>query len=159
SKEIGGFLNDLVLRRVHAEDAAPVSPEMAEESRIATLIPSQTEDPEKPGVPSTIACPDCHGVLWEIQEGDLLRWRCRTGHAYSQETLISAESEAVDKALWEAIRIFEERAALRRRLIDQARERHLTTLERHFAQALSETEQTVEALRDLLAQHVEASHV
>src|SRR5262249_37035052 len=158
-KKIGGFLNDLVLQEVHTEQAEPVSLEMAEESRIASLIPSQTDDTEKPGVPSSLACPDCHGVLWEIQEGDLLRWRCRTGHAYSPETLISAENEAVDQALWEAIRVLEERAALRRRLIGQARQRNLTRLEKHFAQAVSETEQTVETLRGLLAQHVEASRV
>ena len=156
ARGIGGLLNDLVSQRVDPEQGAPPSPEMVEESRIAALIPTETDDSEKPGVPSSIACPDCHGVLWEIQEGDLLRWRCRTGHAYSPETLISAENESVDKALWEAIRILEERAALRRRLVGQARERHLPTLEKHFKQAVSETEGTIETLRALLAQHVEA---
>jgi len=156
STTIGDLLNDLVTQKVEAEQVSPPSPEMVEESRIATLIPSQTGDDEKPGVPSSIACPDCHGVLWEIQEGDLLRWRCRTGHAYSPETLIAAENEDVDKALWEAIRILEERAALRKRLMDQARSRNLKSLEKHFERSVSDAEDAARTLRGLLEKHVEA---
>src|SRR5262249_43173090 len=104
------------------------------------------------GAPSSIACPDCHGVLWEIQEGDLLRFRCRTGHAYSPETLISAENEAIDNALWQAIRVFEERAAPRRRLVSQARERHLVSLAKHFEERVSEAEDIVRTLRGLVSQ-------
>jgi two-component system chemotaxis response regulator CheB len=156
SREIGRKLNELVMQRVESDQAAPATLEMIEENRIASLIASQTDDEDKPGVPSSIACPDCHGVLWEIQEGDLLRWRCRTGHAYSPETLIAAENGNVDKALWEAIRVLEERAALRKRLIGQARERHLPTLEKHFTHEVSETEHTVKMLRGLLSKHVEA---
>src|SRR5262249_13975549 len=31
------------------------------------------------GRPSPFACPDCHGVLWELEEGKLLQFRCRVG--------------------------------------------------------------------------------
>ena len=58
---------------------------------------------EHPGTPSAWSCPDCSGVLWEIQDGPLLRFRCRTGHAWSVESLLheqdsGVEHRAVDRA-------------------------------------------------------------
>lgn len=54
-------------------------------------------------VPSGFACPDCHGV-WEAKDGDLVRFRCRVGHAYLPESIRSARSEKLEEALWIAFR-------------------------------------------------------
>ena len=58
--------------------------------------------------PSVYACPECHGVLLQLKEGDRLRFRCHTGHAYSFDSLVSAISEGIEEALWNAIRALEE---------------------------------------------------
>src|SRR5262249_29220810 len=71
---------------------------------------------KQPGRPSAFACPDCHGVLWELDEGELMRFRCRVGHAYTAQTLNGAMSESSENALWAAMRALEEKAALLRRL-------------------------------------------
>ncbi|HKD11272.1 MAG TPA: chemotaxis protein CheB [Thermoanaerobaculia bacterium] len=150
AQEIGVVLNRLVLEHVLPEDSEPPSETMVEEDDIARIDPQTILRDDRPGVQSVIACPDCHGVLWEIQEGGLLRFRCRTGHAYSPETLISAENEQIEKALWEALRTLEERVALRRRLVRQAEERRLTALAAHFRERLKEAEALAETLRDAL---------
>jgi two-component system chemotaxis response regulator CheB len=36
------------------------------------------------GKRSLFACP---GVMWEIKEGDLIRYRCHVGHAYAAEPM------------------------------------------------------------------------
>src|SRR5262249_30603466 len=66
-------------------------------------IPEASE--ETLGVPSAFTCPDCGGALWEVEEGELLRFRCRVGHAFSPSAMLDAESDTVDKALWTAIRV------------------------------------------------------
>lgn len=65
---------------------------------------------------SVFACPECHGVLFELKEGELLRFQCRVGHAYTAASLSTEMSAATEAALWAAMRALEEKAALTRRL-------------------------------------------
>jgi two-component system chemotaxis response regulator CheB len=60
------------------------------------------------GEPSNYACPECHGVLLQMKEGTLFRFRCHTGHAYSIESLLADITEKMDDALWNSIRAYEE---------------------------------------------------
>jgi two-component system, chemotaxis family, protein-glutamate methylesterase/glutaminase len=39
--------------------------------------------------PSTYTCPECHGSLWEVHDGEILRFQCRVGHRYSVNTLVA----------------------------------------------------------------------
>lgn len=64
------------------------------------------------GQQSKYTCPDCHGVLVQIEEGPIVRFRCHTGHAFSAMTLLSEISLAVDNGLWATIRALEERQLL-----------------------------------------------
>src|SRR5262249_36510400 len=36
------------------------------------------------GKASVYSCPECHGVLMQLEEGGVKRFRCHTGHAYSE---------------------------------------------------------------------------
>jgi two-component system chemotaxis response regulator CheB len=63
-----------------------------------------------------VTCPDCGGALWVVDE-ELLRFRCRVGHAFSPESLFVGKRDALEAALWAAIVDLEERADLSRRLL------------------------------------------
>ncbi|HYK42373.1 MAG TPA: chemotaxis protein CheB [Thermoanaerobaculia bacterium] len=147
--KIGPLLSRLIREPMRAAQP-PVPVEMVQETKIAKLDLGAVENEDRPGRPSPFACPDCRGVLWEIEEGQLLRFRCRVGHAFSPETMVLAGDEAIEAALWEALRAIEERVSLRRRLAQQARERHLDSLADHFEKQIPESEQHVSALRDML---------
>lgn len=83
----------------------------------ASLDLELIEHPEDhPGVPSSFACPDCGGVLWETRDGSLVRYRCRVGHGWTSEGLVAEQRETLETALWTALRALEENAALNERL-------------------------------------------
>jgi two-component system, chemotaxis family, protein-glutamate methylesterase/glutaminase len=73
------------------------------------------------GEPSAFSCPECHGVLWEVEQGKLLRFQCRVGHAFTADALRVALSDSAEDALWAAMRVLEERAALLRRMASRSR--------------------------------------
>jgi two-component system, chemotaxis family, protein-glutamate methylesterase/glutaminase len=73
------------------------------------------------GEGTRFTCPDCGGVLFERHEGALDRFECSVGHVFSIESLSNAQAEALESALWAAVRSLEDRAALLKRLADRAR--------------------------------------
>src|SRR5579884_4290483 len=105
---------------------------------------------EHNGKPSQYACPDCHGVLWEVMEGGQVRFRCRVGHAYSLESLHESMSEASENALWIAMRALEEKISLLQRLGMDARKRHRLASARHFDERARELAPAVGTLHKLL---------
>lgn len=73
------------------------------------------------GVPSPFACPECGGVLWELKNGELERFRCRVGHAYTMTTLAEEQNDGMEAALWAAMRALEEKAALSKRMAESTK--------------------------------------
>jgi two-component system chemotaxis response regulator CheB len=59
--------------------------------------------------PSRFTCPECHGVLAEIREGSIVRFRCHTGHAYSLAVLLDRLNVTVEQELWRVSRAMEEK--------------------------------------------------
>ena len=68
------------------------------------------------GPPSGLTCPECHGPLWEFAGEEPVRYRCRVGHVYHEDLLVSEKSDEIEAALWAALEALEERAELMARL-------------------------------------------
>jgi two-component system chemotaxis response regulator CheB len=93
---------------------------LAPESR-GTVASFDADFDALPGMRTDITCPQCGGVLWEEVEGRLTMYRCRSGHAYSADTLLAVQGEGLDTAIWRPIRMLHERGALLRRLAERAK--------------------------------------
>lgn len=122
--EIAPLLAHLSQTRATEEGGALVSDQMKLEVAIAkenTGIKKGLQDLLEP---SNYTCPECHGVLLQLQEGTHIRFRCHTGHAYSVGSLLTESAEAIEDALWEAIRALEERILFLWQLADQHRNQH-----------------------------------
>ena len=72
--------------------------------------------------PAAFTCPNCHGVLSELENVRPMRFRCQTGHAITAATLDATQENAVEDALRVALRVMQERRALVERLAREARE-------------------------------------
>jgi two-component system chemotaxis response regulator CheB len=96
---------------------------------------------------SVRACPDCGGVMWEIDEEDLLRYRCHVGHTYTAEVMSLALDDSLRRALASALRALEERVALASKLHRQAVDAGHRLLAETWAQKAHEFEREMEVIR------------
>jgi two-component system chemotaxis response regulator CheB len=147
--EIAGLLVRRVGEMVELKGGGPVAQRQNREVEISEMDPEAVESP-RAGAPSGYACPECHGVLWEVDEGGLLRFRCRVGHAYSIENLLAAQGSSMDAALWAAYRALEERAALTARMGARMEERGQASLAQRYNEQTRETLQRAELIRRVL---------
>jgi two-component system chemotaxis response regulator CheB len=123
---------------------------METETAMADLDGDAFDDEDRPGVPSGFGCPTCHGALFAITEGALERYRCRVGHAWSPEALAEEQSQALEGALWMALRGLEERAALSLQMGRRAQERGHRHSALRFQQRHDEAQDAAALLRRLL---------
>jgi two-component system chemotaxis response regulator CheB len=147
---------DLLLRLIRAPlplatDQPGDGPlESAKETRIAELNMNEVSNEERLGRPSPFACPDCGGVLWEIEQNGFLRFRCRVGHALTAKYLGAEQRHAIETALWEALRALEESASLYRRMAGRATKSRHPLPARQFEDRATNTEVNARILRDFL---------
>src|SRR5262249_8202583 len=106
--------------------------------------------PDRPGEPAGFACPDCGGTLFELRDGELIRFRCRVGHAWSPDSLLAEQSESLETALWTALRALEERAALARTLYKRGEERGQARAAETFRRQAEDAESHAEVIRKVL---------
>ncbi len=102
------------------------------------------------GTPAVYTCPDCHGTLWEVDEGEVVRYRCRVGHAFSVENLLAGQGDNVENALWMALRALEERAQLSRQMYERAVARKLRLAAERYGATATEAEHNAAILRGIL---------
>lgn len=68
-----------------------------------------------PGAPAAIGCPECHGGMFEADASGTLHYLCHVGHSWSPESLLAAQREAIEAALYAAAaKLLEEAAVLKR---------------------------------------------
>lgn len=131
-----------------------ITPLMAIEADMALMDGDAMNQTDRPGRPSGFSCPDCNGVLWEIHDGELVRYRCRVGHAWSAESLLGEQSEQLDSALWMALRGLEEKAALARTLSERALERDSPLTADRFTEQAEDASRAAGLIRSMLEAHL-----
>ena len=61
-----------------------------------------------------MSCPECGGVLAELQLPQISSYRCHVGHQFAPQTLAAVQYESAEAKLWSAIAALEENAAFAR---------------------------------------------
>lgn len=143
-----------LLVRLAQEEARPSIPMPAEylvEDRIAAQEFAIME-PEivTPGTPSHVACPDCGGVLNQIEAEAEIRFRCQVGHAFSALGLAEAQGAELERALSIAVRTHRDRIRLFAQMSDSAAARGLAFARKRWEDASKESERLVEVLEEAM---------
>ena len=126
----------------------PASDSLEYEVNIASGGRGSMTEMDRIGRRSVFACPDCHGIMWEIEEGELVRYRCHVGHAYSAEIMSLALDENLKRAFGSALRALDERIALARKLEMQANQSGRSNIAKSWATKALEFEAEANVIRD-----------
>jgi hypothetical protein len=88
-----GRLSREPLRTFNNELTAEVRTRLKTEIAIAGEADAFSQGVLKLGPLTPFTCPECHTVLVRIPEGKMSRFRCHTGHAYTDSSLLEAVME------------------------------------------------------------------
>jgi two-component system, chemotaxis family, protein-glutamate methylesterase/glutaminase len=127
----------------------PVSKQLEIETKIALGADSAELDVTQLGKISEFTCPDCHGSLTRINNGNLQRFRCHTGHSFSNGNLLAELTDSVEQSLWTTIRAVEERIRLLKNLAQHASTLKQTELSNALSRELQENEHRADVLRQI----------
>ena len=119
------------------------------EARIP-LEGSTIELADQLGTRSVLTCPECHGVLWEMKDSEMLRYRCHVGHAFTAESLAEDQQQSLDGTLWMALKSLQERCALAKQMAERARARGDEPAAKFFAGRAEKAAQHAATLQSLL---------
>src|SRR5262249_27452786 len=92
--QIGPLLVELARQPVKA-GKKPLPPDKVKTETEFTMMQRDINDMSKLGKLSPFTCPSCRGSLWELQDGELTRYRCHTGHAFSADSLLADQDEGI----------------------------------------------------------------
>lgn len=146
---IPGYLVESLGTEPRAPQSAAAD-DLEMENRTSMMDSKTMQDDDRPGKPSAFSCPDCHGVLWEIEDGDYVRYRCRVGHAFSPENMLGAQADVLEEALWTAMKTLEETARLSHRLATNERSRGHDWMAKRFEDRETEARQRADTIRKFL---------
>jgi two-component system chemotaxis response regulator CheB len=151
-EKIASLLAHLSREPAKEEGDYPVSEEMEYESKIAGLDPSAVESEAPPGEPSSFSCPECAGPLYELRDGQFLRFRCRVGHAYTADSVMEAKADVLENALYMALNTLEENAEIAESLAAQSRGHQLLHAAERFEKRAKEAREQAAMIRRVLTE-------
>jgi two-component system chemotaxis response regulator CheB len=108
--EMPYILEDIYARESCEFGTAPI--EVQIEASISLRMGSDIEELKQIAKPSELTCPDCGGILSVMTNEHFKKYRCFTGHTFTEKTLAQEQVKGIEESLWIAIRMMEERKNL-----------------------------------------------
>jgi two-component system chemotaxis response regulator CheB len=108
--DIGYILDDMSSKP--ANPNVDVPEDIRIEAELTEKMISDIDQLKKLGTQSNYTCPDCGGTLFTLKKDAIPRYRCFTGHVYSEKVLLDKQSESLEDSLWVTVRKLEERKNL-----------------------------------------------
>ena len=129
--------------------AVSIPADLVLEAQFAETGKPSAEINQMLGEPTEFTCSECAGPLWK-RHGDMIRYRCMTGHALTARALDEGLNRNLDAALWAAIRQFEQRANLCAQMAADERSRSRTRSATAYEEREVEARGYARTLRSML---------
>src|SRR5436305_2969218 len=139
--EIASLLSELVAG--HAGRALPRSKRPIKRDCVATMQPLD-RNIEPQGIP----CPECGGFLVELGNGETRQFRCHVGHTFSLQSLSEGHADALERALWVALRKLKEQRVLQQNLAQQQKD---PRIRKRFDEAAIAASYDIQKLNDIIS--------
>ncbi|MFO1026575.1 MAG: chemotaxis protein CheB [Acetobacteraceae bacterium] len=143
--ELGALLTTLMTEE--AGPSPPVPDDIRLEVDIARGRQVTTDEIATIGDPVALSCPACGGVMSQVRDNKVLRFRCQVGHAYTADSLSTQQEDSVDEAMRIALRILEERRILLTKMARDATEHGQHQMARTLLTRAEECGRHAEVLR------------
>ena len=145
---MGTVLQDIFQHQ--KKEPSEIPQEVIAEAEMAEQMASGIDLISTLGENSVYTCPDCGGVLFQVEQGKIIRYRCNTGHVYTQDDLEIKQVESLEDTLWVALRMMEERRNLLQKMEKQMIERGFSRLAREHKKRIEELKKHIEKLKEIL---------
>jgi two-component system, chemotaxis family, protein-glutamate methylesterase/glutaminase len=105
---------------------------------------------QPPGDQIPFACPECNGPIYAARDGELAHFQCFVGHQFSPKSLSEQHTEALERALWTAIRKLKERVVLHEELAHRKRNKGEEELFNRLEESVMTAKNDLKLLREIL---------
>jgi two-component system, chemotaxis family, protein-glutamate methylesterase/glutaminase len=166
--DIGDKLGRLALFKAAEQGDGAMVDESNGVTRLITEDFAEQEHSERVDETSLYTCPECGGVLWQVDDGPEMSFRCHVGHAYAPEILLGQKSEELEAALWRCVRLLREKAVMARQTVDrfseargnrsQQRARDHARLAEEHALVIEQLLEAMPSIVDLASSRLPAGH-
>jgi two-component system, chemotaxis family, protein-glutamate methylesterase/glutaminase len=147
AEEIGPLLARLAPQSITSSTShTKVEPDVATDEVEKMMSP----DNPPPGELAPYVCPDCGGAMWGTEVGQLIHFQCHTGHSFTSDVLLAEQSEALENALWSAVRVIDERVSLLRRVAAMSHTPGLSQIAKRQSEDAADLEQKAQLIRKIL---------
>jgi two-component system chemotaxis response regulator CheB len=107
-----------------------------------------TRQPQGEQIP--LNCPECNGPMYGLKNGGLAQFQCFVGHRFSPESLSEQHAEALERALWTAVRKLKERIVLHEQMADRKRNTGEDELLRRLEESVTTARQDLKLLHEVV---------
>jgi two-component system chemotaxis response regulator CheB len=145
-QEMGNAINKTI-NNGQIKRSVKVPDDVIKEAEIAEKIQIGINAVEGLGERSTFSCPDCGGVMWDINNNGLSRYRCHVGHSFTEEGLLASMEVSTESALWTALRIIEERKNLLSKIAEREKKYGRNSAARMYSLRVRELEAQIDQLK------------
>jgi two-component system, chemotaxis family, protein-glutamate methylesterase/glutaminase len=129
---------------------APAVPKLLEaQARFAVRAARENTNALELGERTHFTCPDCDGPIWKVNE-NAQHFRCDVGHAYTSDSLLAGQARAIERALWVAFRVLNERSHLLERMASDARARGFVSSANGYLERCKEIGEHIATLSDVM---------